>query len=193
MCTINLKVYASKIFLSMLLLICSVLAFSQQRMRFIGSDSTPVEKATVRIKSLLSENQSQLFVTDKDGIVTLRIDTGRYLMAASFVGMELINDTLNIQTSTDTFQYIFKPLSVELYLVTITSKKNILDIQGDKIVYNVGADEMARSKSLSQVLGNVPLLLLTVLGKYKYQVKLPTRYSLTERRQLCLPTISLLY
>lgn len=176
MCAITLKFYRNKILLSTLLLICSTFSFGQQRMRFIATDSTPVEKATVRIKSLQSGKPPLFFITDKEGIVNLQLDTGRYTLSASFVNMELINDTLDIRTSRATYQYTFRPLSVELSSVTVTSKKNILNITDDKIVYNVGADEMARSKSLSQVLGNIPFV--TVDGAGEVQVSGQTTYKI---------------
>ncbi len=174
--TVSLKVQCNKVFMSLLLLIYSQLSFSQQRVRFITMDSTPVEKATIRIKAIGVEKPPIFFVTDKEGTVTIQSDTGRYLLTASVVGMELINDTLNIRVGMETIQYVFKPLSVELSSVTVISKKNVLDIQSDKIVYNVSADEMARSKSLSQVLGNIPLV--TVDGAGEVQVSGQTTYKI---------------
>lgn len=128
----------------------------------------PLEKAIVILDAISASKSRQSLTTDSLGIVRFPMNHQRYSMLASYIGMEPIIDTLSINSSIDTFRYTFRPKFTELAAVQVNSRRKIIEAKDDRFIYHVGADSLARSKSLSQVLGNLPFV--TVDGAGEVQV-----------------------
>lgn len=140
--------------------------------RFEGGQTA--EKASVLLLPLTENGTKRAFLTNEQGIIALAADSVQYCLSASFSGMEGISDTLVADGQTDTMRYTFQQNFVELEAVQVVSRRKILDVQNDRFIYHVGADSSARSKSLSQVLGNLPFV--TVDGSGNVQVAGQTTY-----------------
>lgn len=134
----------------------------------------PAEKATVLLKPLAEGGTAYSLLSNGRGIVSLPVNNMRYSLSAAFTGMETINDTLLADGKMDTVHYTFRQHFTELAGVEIRGRKKILEARDDRFIYNVSADSSARSKSLSQVLSNLPFV--TVDGSGNVQVAGQTTY-----------------
>lgn len=163
--------YMRSILPGLLLMLAGMQGMSQERRLTVflqQGAGQPAEKASVLLRSLGVRSQGQMMLTDAQGMAFFKADSGRYLLTAAFMGMETINDTISVLSSGDTVRYMFSPRTTELAGVVITGRKKLLEAQHDRFIYNVGSDSTARSKSLSQVLGNLPFV--TVDGTGSVQV-----------------------
>jgi len=128
----------------------------------------PAEKATVVLSSLIKEGYRITYVTDQKGIIRIPADSARYGLYATFMGMEPIIDTITTIASMDTLYFTFMNKINELTSVQVTGRRKILETKEDRFIYHVSADSTARSKSLSQILGNLPFV--SVDGEGQVQV-----------------------
>lgn len=136
--------------------------------QFKFENGQPSEKAIVILDAIGTSKNRQSLATDSLGIVRVSMDYLLYSILATFIGMEPIIDTLTMDGTVDTFRYTFRPKFTELTAVQVNSRRKIIEAKEDRFIYHVGADSMARSKSLSQVLGNLPFV--TVDGAGEVQV-----------------------
>lgn len=136
--------------------------------QFRHENGQPSEKAIVILDAIGAFKSRQSLSTDSLGIVHLPMDHRRYRLLATYIGMEPIIDTLTFDDAVDTFLYTFQPQFTELAAVQVSSRRKIIEARDDRFIYHVGADSLARSKSLSQVLGNLPFV--TVDGAGEVQV-----------------------
>jgi hypothetical protein len=134
----------------------------------------PAEKATVILNTPGKTGNRKVLLTDRLGIIRLPADGLSYSLYATFTSMEPINDTLIADVKTDTLYYTFRIAITELTAVQVSSRKKILEVKEDRYIYNISADSTARSKSISQVLGNLPFV--TVDGAGEIQVAGQTSY-----------------
>ncbi|HEX2847194.1 MAG TPA: outer membrane beta-barrel protein [Chitinophagaceae bacterium] len=142
--------------------------------QFRFENGQPAEKASVLLKPLTPGGVANAFLTNGQGIIILATDNILYSLSAAFTGMEPVNDTLLADGKKDTIRYTFRQHFTELTAVQISSRKKILEVKDDRFIYNVGADSSARSKSISQVLSNLPFV--TVDGSGNVQVAGQTTY-----------------
>lgn len=166
------------ILIAFLFIVAGVLRINAQNqqvvIRFQLSGGQPAENATVQLKPLSAGGAATTWLTNMQGIVILRADGIRYALSAAFTGMEMITDTLTADGKADTIHYTFRQHFTELAGVEIRSRKKILEARDDRYIYNVSADSSARSKSLSQILSNLPFV--TVDGSGNVQVAGQTTY-----------------
>lgn len=134
----------------------------------------PAENASVFLKPLGADSTVYKLLTNGQGLVALASSDKRYSLRAEFTGMEPIMDTLVADGKTDTIAYTFRQYFTELAGVQVSSRKKILEVKDDRYIYNVSADSSARSKSLSEVLSNLPFV--TVDGSGAVQVAGQTTY-----------------
>lgn len=151
------------------LAVAAVHASAQQQslsVQFNTTEGMPAEKASVLLRQLSSGKTVKTSITDAGGLVSLQADTGQYILSAAYSGMQTITDTItvSVKAAPDTLHYTFSPVTTELATVLVTSQKKLLEVQNDKFIYNVGSDSSARSKSLSQVLGNLPFVTVDGTG-----------------------------
>jgi len=134
----------------------------------------PAVNATVLLDASGKTKSRKAIFTDSLGTYRLPKDSLRYRLYATFIGMEPIIDTLTADGKIDTLRYIFRPKITELAAVLVSARRKILEVKDDRFIYNVSADSTARSKSLSQILGNLPFV--TVDGAGEVQVAGQTSY-----------------
>jgi len=143
-------------------------------LQFRLENGQPAEKARVVLKPLSAGGTGSTLLSNMQGLIILRADSMRYSLSAAFTGMDTISDTLVADGKTDTLRYTFRQYFTELTGVEIRSRKKILEVKDDRYIYNVSADSSARSKSLSQILSNLPFV--TVDGSGNVQVSGQTTY-----------------
>lgn len=143
-------------------------------LQFKLENGQPAENASVILSMIGKKENRKALLTDQLGIIRIPADGIRYRLYATFMGMESVVDTLIADVKKDTLQYTFRQSITELAEVLVSSRKKLLEVKDDRFIYNVGADSMARSKSLSQVLSNLPFV--TVDGAGEVQVAGQTSY-----------------
>jgi hypothetical protein len=127
-----------------------------------------LEKAVVLLQDPAGKT-IKAALSGKDGLATLRADTGKYIVHISYSGLEAISDTAYFPAAgNQTRSYTLLPKNLQLEAVRVIAQKKLISTRDDLFIYNVAADSMARSMSVSQVLGNVPFI--TVDGTGNVQV-----------------------
>lgn len=145
----------------------------QTIMHFKLENGQPAEKATILLKPLTS-GSTKNFLSNPNGSIILPTDSIRYALSAAFTGMETIADTITNDGNTDTLFYTFRQHFSELTNIRVNSRKKILEVKDDRFIYNVSADSSAQSKSLSEIIGNLPFV--TVDGSGNVEVSGQTTY-----------------
>ena len=157
----------------LLLILCSAKLVAQQSGTIISgnvvSKSTPdaVEFATIQLLKISDSSIVKSTVTDKKGKFILEnIESGNYLLRCSFIGFENTNVSVNInkQSRLNLGKIEIISVAASLKEVTVTGKKTLLNISIDRKVYNVTQDIMAQSGTASDVLKNIPSVVVDIDG-----------------------------
>ncbi|MBZ4189428.1 outer membrane beta-barrel protein [Niabella beijingensis] len=164
------KAVALTIFIIIIIISGAAPSIAQNRQVYIQfklENGQPAEKATILLISLTPENKVTALIADKNGIIPLTTDSMQYHLKAAFSNMEPIDDTVIADGKVDTLHYSFRKRFKELATVQVSSRKKILEVHDDRFIYNVSADSSARSKSVSQVLNNLPFVTVDGTGEVR--------------------------
>src|ERR1051325_3791269 len=126
-----------------------------------GSDSKPLEAATVLLLKLKDSSISKTSVTDKQGEYSFnRIQNGKYFLSVSAQGyknfktdpvtIDSINPSMNLRAISLTVN------EKSLAGVTIVSQKPFIERKMDKLVINVASSPMSAGQSAYDVLEKSP-------------------------------------
>ncbi len=132
--------------------------------KFHTDNGKPAEGASITLKSLLKESHSNTLITDKFGIIQIEARKERYALFATYIGMNAIVDTITTIDKIDTIHYTFISKTNVLEAVSVTSRKKLLETKDDRFIYNVSLDSSTRLKSVSQILGNLPFVMVDGQG-----------------------------
>jgi hypothetical protein len=134
----------------------------------VSAVNKPLGRVNVLLKLFANGRTVTTLLTDTTGKAILSLDTGKYILMATYTGLEPVADTFYIKDIRPIERtYTFRPQAVALEGVTVTARKKLLEARDDKFIYNVSADSMARSRSVSQVLGNLPFVMVDGMGNVK--------------------------
>lgn len=126
--------------------------------RIVTSANIPAEGVTIL---LLTSPDSALFkaaVTGKNGIFSLNnIRSGNYIVYIHKIGYAKFYSTYSLNKSgIDMGDIKLKPLNKQLGEVTITAKKDYVEVHPDKMVLNVDQNILATGNSVLDVLETAP-------------------------------------
>ncbi len=144
-----------------------VLAQSQVTGQVIDTENkTPLEYATV---SLLQPSDSSLVsggLTDTQGKFAIEIPTGKYLARIQYVSYEtkIINDLSVGENIKDLGRISLVASTATLSEVVVEGKKEQSVLELDKRVFNVGQDLSNTGRNASEILDNLPSVVVDVEG-----------------------------
>ncbi|RAV30388.1 TonB-dependent receptor domain-containing protein [Sinomicrobium soli] len=127
--------------------------------------NTPLEYATVVVKSLDNPEVVTGGMTDTEGKFSVSVRPGKYDISVEFISYK--SYTLNNQDITRSRDLGTIPLNVDvaqLDEVEVVGQRTTVELRMDKKIYNVGQDLTARGGSVSDVLDNVPSVMVDVEG-----------------------------
>lgn len=131
------------------------------------SNSEVVEFATIQLLKLSDSTPIKSTVTDKKGKFILEnIEPGSYLLRCSFIGFSNKDIPVNInkQSRLNLGKIEITSVASSLKEVTVTGKKSLLNTSIDRKTYNVTQDIMAQSGTASDVLRNIPSVVVDIDG-----------------------------
>ena len=126
-----------------------------------------VEFATVQLLKITDSTLLKSTVTDKKGKFILEnIEAGSYLLRCSFIGYNNNNLPITIinQPRINLANIEISSLTANLKEVTVSGKKSVLNTSIDRKTYNVTQDIMAQSGTASDVLKNIPSVVVDIDG-----------------------------
>ncbi len=152
----------------------SLQLFSQKKGSIVSGTITdkaskqPVEFATVQLLNADSSVAASA-ITDKKGKFTLtNVSPANYTLRASFIGYEKSNKLISVLAAQTKFNAgtieIFS-VSFNMFEVTVTAKKSMLNTSIDRKVYDVSKDIMAQSGNASDLLKNIPSVEVDIEGQ----------------------------
>ncbi len=131
------------------------------------STSQNVEFATVQLLKLTDSSLLKTTVTDKKGKFILEnIEAGSYLLRCSFIGYNNSNLPITIinQPRINLANIEISSLTSNLKEVTVSGKKSVFNTSIDRKTYNVTQDILAQSGTASDVLKNIPSVVVDIDG-----------------------------
>lgn len=141
---------------------------AQLSVQLQNSQGLALEQAVVLIQDLKGKTVKTV-LSGKDGLAILQADTGTYMLLVSYSGLESIKDTVTVPAAgNQPRSYTLLPKTAQLETVQVIARKKLISSRDDTFIYDVASDSMARSMSVSQVLGNIPFI--TVDGTGDVQV-----------------------
>ena len=145
----------------------------------------PLAFATVDLSAVRKPQVSlQISYTNTLGYFNLsKIDTGSYLLNITHTGF--VSQQLQIAVATNQHlqlgQIIIVPKGTELKAVTVESKKSLVEVEDEKVIYNVVNDPLAKTESAMDILRKTPFVTvdgsdnIAVNGQSSFRVLLNSR------------------
>lgn len=118
--------------------------------------------AGVNIQLVDYQRQMDNWWTDSDSLGRFRfkqIQPGKYLLNASLIGFRSFTDTLVIYNSNSdpiSYKLVMKEAASQLKAVTVTSRKEAIEIDKGKLIYNVGNSATSAGSSALDLLRKLP-------------------------------------
>ena len=164
-----------KFFLTLALLLSSLLNYSQQRpdvkkVKVTGKviekgTNQPLEYSTISLINPTTNKVTAGGITDAKGDFSFDAVPGTYNVKVEFISFKptelkakLIKENTNLGTIS------LEDDATQLKEVIVRSEKTTVEIKLDKKVYNVGKDLMVKGGTVSDVLDNIPSVAVSVEG-----------------------------
>jgi hypothetical protein len=124
----------------------------------IDSSGKPLPGANVTVTSQVTK-KSVSKVTTQQGLFNFKLDTGRYDLKVVHAGFGIIESKIRIKAGDN----ILQPMKLTekenlLANVTVTTRRPLVEVTSDKIVYNTEGDPAAKTESASDMFRKIPLL-----------------------------------
>ncbi|WP_031529659.1 carboxypeptidase-like regulatory domain-containing protein [Dyadobacter crusticola] len=114
----------------------------------------------LQLTAELSPSFNEWAVSDSVGrFVFDALQPGRFILNASLIGFAIVNDTIIVQGTTSeklTYELVMKESASELKAVTVTSRKEAIEIDKGKLIYNVGNSATSAGSSALDLLRKLP-------------------------------------
>jgi ferric enterobactin receptor len=159
----------SLLIISLFILLASA-CFSQALLKGTVTESLSNESlvyATVNLTDSTGEKVISRSLTDTAGKFTItNIIPGKYRLKISYQGIETNSFDLNLKPEHPDIDMIFKVTlnPTQLNIVEVTARRQIIEMTADKISYNVDRDQLAKNRSLADVMKKVPLVSIDFRG-----------------------------
>jgi outer membrane receptor protein involved in Fe transport len=164
-----------KLFLTLALLLSSLLNYSQQKpegkkVKVTGKviekgTNQPLEYSTISLINTTTNKVTAGGITDAKGDFSFDATPGIYNVKVEFISFkptEIKAKTIKENTNLGTIA--LQDDSTQLDEVVVRSEKTTVEIKLDKKVYNVGKDLMVKGGTVSDVLDNIPSVAVSVEG-----------------------------
>lgn len=126
---------------------------------------TPLEYATIAFRSNRDGKLVAGGITDARGTFNIEIPNGKYDISVEFIGFSAKNiEGRLIRGNTNLGEISLKEDATMLDEVEVIAEKTTVEIRLDKRIYNVGKDMTVRGGSVSDVLDNVPSVMVDEEG-----------------------------
>lgn len=146
------------------MILCSIMTLTVHAQSIKGgirdAEQKPLQNATISLLRSKDSSVAKLAVTDKDGRFVLSgIRDGKYLLKATYVGHKTyFSQFMDVNASTDVTipDIILSRNGGELNDVTVTSKKQIVEVKADKTVFNIEGTINAVGQDVLELLRKAP-------------------------------------
>ena len=122
------------------------------------NSSKPLQSATVSLLRAKDSSLVKLDVSDKDGKFIINSADGKFLLSYSIIGFEKkYSEEINVDgKDVETKLVSLQPSASNLKGVTVSSKKPLVEIRADKMVFNVEASITAQGSNALELLQKSP-------------------------------------
>lgn len=164
-----------KLFLTLALLLVTLLNYSQQKPNVIKVKVTgkiiekgtnfPLEYSTISLVNTITNKITSGGITDAKGNFSFDATPGIYDVKIEFISFkpnEIKGKSIKEDTNLGTIT--LQDDTTQLDEVLVRSEKTTVEIKLDKKVYNVGKDLMVKGGTVSDVLDNIPSVAVSVEG-----------------------------
>lgn len=177
--TIYMKIINKHIIL-ILIIFNSLPVLSQIKItgKIVDASLNPVESVEILLYSS-NKTWPQIEYTDAKGYFSSQVSPGAFFIQIRQLGKSLYTDSLIVNENLDLGTIQVDPIH-NLEEITITGQKKLVEIKGDRLVFNVENSIMATGNSAMEVLKNSPRInpfseTLAILGKSSVQVMVNDR------------------
>ncbi len=132
---------------------------------------------------LLLDSDSTLLTgetADENGMFTLNIESGNYLLQVSYVGYDNYNQSIQLAKDTDLGVLQLGTTGTRLDEVVVSAQKQLIERKSDRLVFNVGSSIAAQGADLSEAIGLAPGIVvrnnaISMLGRGNVRVMIEGR------------------
>ncbi len=163
---------------TLFLLIVTSFSINAQNITVKGSLLSSTDKkglpyATISVAYDANKEKSiKKFATKEDGTFTTILSPGKYIMSFNFVGMDQVNEFIELTASNNPYdmgEVIMSETSTQLDEISVTAQKPLVRVEIDKLTYSAKDDPEASTSNVLDLLRKVPLV--TVDGEDQIQLK----------------------
>lgn len=132
-----------------------------------GISEEPLEFATVTLLNTTDKSLVNGTVTEPDGSFSLMAQAGTYTVKIEFISYQEIlieNVIVKANETTDLGTTVLSPAAEVLAEVEVRAEKSQMQMALDKKVFNVGKDLANSSGTASEILDNIPSVMVDVEG-----------------------------
>lgn len=162
------KVATKAFFISLLILVCSFTAFSQNTVKGVLQDAKTGSLVAYANVSLLRQSDSVMVgytAADAKGAFQLQlVPNGDYRMVVYFVGYENYEQLLTIEKNVDLGTIKITPGTATIGEVVVKGERPLFAVDGEKTYYNTAEDPSVQTGTASDVLQNAPGVSVDVEG-----------------------------
>lgn len=160
--------------LALLLLFVFTLGLNAQKTTVKGQVIDYSEQRAIEFVSIRVSNADSLAVgatsSGSDGQFELKLDSGRFLLEASFLGYDTYKSSFEIKENTPVFvldSIFLLEKSIELDGVSVVGRPPAVVVKGDTVEYSVGAYQADEHDALQDIVRKLPGVELDAEGNLK--------------------------
>lgn len=152
-----------KIFCLMVTVLFSATLFAQSAQHTVlgtvtDSSGKPLAGANVTLTSQVTKKASGK-ITNAQGIYNFKSDTGRYDLKIVHASFGVFESKIRIRPGDNILQPVKLTAKENLLAnVTVTTRRPLVEVANDKIIYNTEGDPGAKNESASDMFRKIPLL-----------------------------------
>jgi outer membrane cobalamin receptor len=124
----------------------------------MDSTGKPLSGANVTVTSPVTKKNWGK-VTNNQGVYSFKLDTGRYDLKIVHAGYGTVESKIRIKAGDNILQPVKLSMKENLLAnVTVSTRRPLVEVSNDKIVYNTEGDPGAKNESASDMFRKIPLL-----------------------------------
>ncbi|WP_276504903.1 TonB-dependent receptor, partial [Terrimonas pollutisoli] len=133
--------------------------------KILSSDSTPLNRATIKVMNLSPEKEIKALITDSSGMFEIeKLSVGKYFLKISFIGYKPsysgVFEVSGSESHLNMGDFILSPAGQDLKAVTVKANQKTIEQSEGKLVMNLKNSATAAGASALEALERLPNVII---------------------------------